>query len=246
MQYSMKKFAAAASIILAGGLLAGASNNVISNSSETNNVAVVATVNSEKEKAATLYSELELSAKGLNSDVFEKAYEGMHKLVAKGRIKKQDIITIVDFSQPSTQKRLYVIDLENKSVLFNTLVAHGRNSGSVMANSFSNVHESLKSSPGFYSTAETYMGKHGFSMRLDGLEQNINSNARSRAVVMHGADYVSESAINSLGFIGRSWGCPAVPMKDHKQIINTIKNGTCLFIYSPDEKYLSNSTVLNS
>ena len=141
---------------------------------------------------------------------------------------------------------MYVLDLENKKILFNTLVAHGRNSGTLWANAFSNNASSLKSSPGFYITAETYMGDNGYSLRLDGKEKNINDNARSRDIVMHGAPYVDQSAVQSLGFLGRSWGCPAVPEASHKEIINTIKEGTCLFIYSPDKNYLQKSPVLNS
>ena len=170
----------------------------------------------------------------------------MHKLDAKGEVRKDDIITIIDFSQPSNKKRLYVLDLNNKQVLFNTLVAHGRNSGGLWAKSFSNEASSLKSSPGFYVTEDTYMGHNGYSLRLNGLEKNINDNALSRSIVMHGAPYVDQSAINSLGFLGRSWGCPAVPESQHKAIINTIKGGTCLFIYSPDRSYQDRSQIFNS
>ena len=204
-------------------------------------------VNTNSTSGATaLFSELHLDSAGLDQAVFNSAMQGLEKLDAKGVIKNDDIITIVDFSQPSTQKRLYVLDLNNKQILFNTLVAHGRNSGGLMANSFSNRTSSLKSSPGFYLTEDTYFGDNGYSLRLDGLEKNINDNAHNRAIVMHGAPYVDQSAINKLGFLGRSWGCPAVPEAQHKAIINTIKGGTCLFIYSPDKNYQQKSTVLNS
>ena len=196
--------------------------------------------------AKALFSELHLDSAGLDQTVFNSAMEGLEKLDSKGVVKKDDIITIVDFSQPSTKKRLYVLDLNNKQILFNTLVAHGRNSGGLMANTFSNNASSLKSSPGFYLTEDTYFGHNGYSLRLDGLEKNINDNAEKRAIVLHGAPYVDQSAINSLGFLGRSWGCPAVPEAQHKAIINTIKGGTCLFIYSPDKNYQQKSTVLNS
>ena len=195
------------------------------------------------ESSAALYSELNLEKAGLNQDIFTSALKGMQKLEA---ITKKDIITIIDFSQPSNQKRLYVVDLKNKEILFNTFVAHGRNTGTLWAKSFSNENSSLKSSPGFYATAETYMGDNGYSLRLDGLEKNINDHARARAVVMHGAPYASESAVQSLGFLGRSWGCPAVPMSLHTEIINTIKDGSCLFIYSPEKSYQERSTILNS
>lgn len=239
MHYPLKKLLLLVTVVISGFLFTGAVNIKGANS-----------VNNTLENFATdfsaLYTEMQLEHIGLNADVFNKAVDGLQKLSNRGSIKKDDVITIVDFSQPSTQKRLYVIDLERKEVLFNTLVAHGKNSGTLWARSFSNQPESLMSSPGFYSTGETYNGEHGFSMRLDGLEKNINNNARNRAIVMHSADYVNESVINQLGYIGRSWGCPAVPVKEHKQIINTIKNGTCLFIFSPDDSYVSRSSLLNS
>jgi hypothetical protein len=193
---------------------------------------------------AALYSELNLSALGLSQKIFGSAVQGLQKLIQKGAVRKDDIITIIDFTKPSSQKRLYIIDLSSKKVLFNTLVAHGRNSGGLYAKSFSNENSSLKSSPGFYTTAETYMGQHGYSLRLDGQERNINDNARSRAVVMHAADYVDPAAVSSLGYLGRSWGCPAVPPSLHKAIINTIKGGSCLFIYTDDAGYVNRSSFI--
>jgi hypothetical protein len=129
-------------------------------------------------------------------------------------------------------------------LLQHSLVAHGRNTGALMANSFSNQAESNKSSLGFYVTSETYQGKHGLSLRLDGLEKNINDNARSRAIVVHGADYATEGFYKSTGYLGRSFGCPAVPTMDANKIINTIRNGSCLFIYSADQGYLKNSKLV--
>lgn len=198
------------------------------------------------ERNAALFSQLHLAEAGMSQAVFNSALEGFQKLDSTGTIKKDDVITIIDFSQPSDKKRLYVLDLFNKQILFNTLVAHGRNSGTLWTKSFSNSLSSLKSSPGFYVTGETYVGDNGYSLRLDGLEKNINDNARARSIVMHGAAYVAQSTINTLGFLGRSWGCPAIPVALHKAIINTIKDGTCLFIYSPDKNYLQRSPVLNS
>ncbi len=204
------------------------------------------TVDKNSENTSALFSELHLNEAGLSETVFNSALQGLQKLDSKGAITKDDIITIIDYSQPSNNKRLYVLDLENKQILFNTLVAHGRNSGKLLAQFFSNEPRSLKSSPGFYVTEDTYIGHNGYSLRLNGLEKNINDNALHRAIVMHGARYVDQSAINSLGFLGRSWGCPAIPESKYKAIINTIKGGTCLFIYSPDKNYLQRSTVLNS
>jgi len=239
MQYPMKKLLLLVTVVLSGFIFTGA-GNIHGTISENNSFKTLAS------DFSALYNEMGSQLAGLDAAVFNKAVAGFQKLNSRGSIKKDDIITIVDFSQPSTKKRLYVIDLEHKKVLFNTLVAHGKNSGTLWAKSFSNQPESLKSSPGFYTTAETYNGENGYSLRLDGHERNINSNARNRAIVMHGAPYVNQSTINAMGYIGRSWGCPAVPVKEHKQIINTIKGGTCLFIFSPDQSYVSRSTLINA
>jgi hypothetical protein len=232
-----------ASVILISATTKRSSANKISKTSLANTINTKSADNSNN---TALFSELHLSQAGLSQTVFNSALQGLQKLDSTGVIRKDNIITIVDFSQPSNKKRLYVVDLQNKQILFNTLVAHGRNSGTLWAKSFSNDPSSLKSSPGFYVTEDTYFGENGYSLRLDGQEKNINDNALNRAVVMHGALYVDQSAINSLGFLGRSWGCPAVPMSQHKAIINTIKGGTCLFIYSPDKNYTEKSTILNS
>ena len=210
------------------------------------NQATLVSAGKFSETPAVLFSELHLSEAGMDQTVFSSALQGLKKLDSTGIIRKDSIITIIDFSQPSNKKRLYVLDLATKQLLFNTLVAHGRNSGSLWTSSFSNATSSLKSSPGFYVTGETYTGENGYSLRLDGLEKNINDNARARSIVMHGAPYVDQSSINTLGFLGRSWGCPAIPEALHKAIINTIKDGTCLFIYSPDKNYQLHSTLLNS
>lgn len=169
---------------------------------------------------------------------------GYSKLLDTGKIQNQ-ILTIVDFSLPSTVKRMWVLDLKAKKVLFNTFVAHGQGTGGNMATDFSNVANSHKSSLGFYLTAETYYGKHGLSMRMDGLEKGFNSNARERYIVVHGADYATSSFIERIGRLGRSWGCPAVPSKFAKDIIDTIKEKSCFFVYYPSEKYLETSSYLN-
>jgi len=210
-----------------------------------NDSAVSGETSAEAESAA-LYNELDLGSKGMKQAVFMTAMQGFKKLVATGKVQNDDFITIADFSQPSTEKRLYVINVHSKQVLFNTLVAHGKNTGSLMAKNFSNNASSLQSSPGFYVTEDTYNGGNGYSLRLNGLERNINDNALARAVVMHGAPYVSESFANSMGYLGRSWGCPAVPPAQTKAIINTIKGGSCLFIYTTEDNYLNRSTILNS
>lgn len=192
----------------------------------------------------SVYDELDLSKSGLSRYAFDYAVKGYNYLLSAGKLKNDQIISIVDFSQASGKKRLYIIDVKNKKILFNTYVSHGRNSGKEMANEFSNEPESNKSSLGFYVTGDTYMGKHGFSMRLFGEEKGINDNADSRAIVMHSAPYVSEGAIRMQGFVGRSLGCPALPENLYKPIIETIKNGSCLFLYSPDKYYAAHSDIL--
>lgn len=153
-------------------------------------------------------------------------------------------ITIVDMSQPSTHKRLYVVDLLAKKLLFNTYVAHGQNSGDLVPSKFSNTQSSFQSSLGFYQTLNTYMGKHGLSLQLKGLEKGFNDNVFNRNIVLHGADYVCEDMIRKTGRLGRSQGCPAVPYADSKAIIQAVKGGTCLFVYAPNPSYLSQSAYL--
>jgi len=184
----------------------------------------------------TLYHKLRLENE-LDMDVLQRAMEGYEKLP----VENKKYLTIIDFSQVSTEDRLFIIDLENQKIVYQTYVAHGKNSGLNMVNEVSNISKSLQSSPGFYLTAETYYGKHGYSLRLDGMEEGINDNARVRAIVMHGANYVSKHFIERNHRLGRSWGCPAVPIKYSKQIINLIKNGSCLYIHIDDDTYLQNT-----
>ncbi len=191
------------------------------------------------------YDSLNLDMSGLNRQAFDYALKGMEKLKNTGKLANESIVTIVDFSQPSSKKRLYIVDIKNYKVLFNTWVAHGRNSGLQWAKSLSNTLSSLKSSPGFYITGQTYMGGNGYSLKLNGMEKGINDLAEERAIVMHGADYVSEAFIRNRGYIGRSFGCPAVSVREAAPIINTIKNGTCLFIYHPDKSYTQRSQILS-
>ncbi len=161
---------------------------------------------------------------------FKQAAESYYSAKEKGLINK-DIITIIDFSISSTQKRLWVIDMATHIVLYNTLVSHGIKSGEEFADSFSNVPNSNKSSLGLYITAETYTGIHGLSLKLDGQEQGINDMARRRAIVVHGASYSNQKLVEKQGYLGRSQGCPAIPEEFKKDIINTIKDKSCLYIY---------------
>ncbi len=191
-----------------------------------------------------LYDSLQLGALRLNREAYLFALKGYNKLKNDGKLKNTDLLTIVDFSQASTNKRMYIIDLKKRKLVEQSLVAHGRNTGQLMATDFSNVAESFQSSLGFYVTSETYQGKHGLSLRLDGMEKQINDNARSRAIVIHGAEYATESFCKFTGYLGRSYGCPAIPQNVSKSIINTIRNGSCLFIYSPNQQYLKKSALL--
>lgn len=200
---------------------------------------IATAVEAKKNSFAAVYDLLHLEAKGLSRSTYELALKGFEKLKAQGKV-KHNKLSIADFSQPSTQKRLYIIDFDHQQLLFNTLVAHGKNTGTLMATNFSNTNSSNQSSLGFYVTAETYMGKHGLSMRMDGVENNLNSNARDRAIVLHGADYVSENTAKAMGYIGRSWGCPAVNPRENKPIIDAIKDGSVLFIYNPRYEKLTN------
>lgn len=195
--------------------------------------------------AFLLYDSMHLNRMGLSKQAFDYAIKGFNYLVQAGKLNNDKIISIVDFSLPSSKKRLFVIDLDEHKVIFCTYVAHGINSGISSASKFSNKPESNKSSLGFFETLNTYTGSNGYSLRLEGLEKGINDNAGRRDIVIHGAPYVNEALIRLQGYIGRSWGCPAVPEKLHKPIINKIKNGTCLFIYSPDKNYLSHSPILH-
>ncbi len=179
------------------------------------------------------------------SNLLKTALAGYEILVKDKSISRPDIITIIDFSLQSDKERLWVLDLKQGKVLFHCLVSHGRNSGELTAEKFSNIPGSYESSPGFYATGESYIGKHGLSLTLDGLESGINDKARARAIVIHGADYVSDEFIKSNGRLGRSLGCPAVPVDLSEHIIKTIKGGSCLFIYAPQPSYTSNSPVLN-
>jgi hypothetical protein len=154
---------------------------------------------------------------------------------------KNQVLTVIDFTLPSTQKRLWIIDMTQQKILLHTVVAHGRNSGQLLAAHFSNRPESYQSSLGFYKTAETYQGKHGYSLRLDGLEKGINDQARNRAIVIHGAAYASEEFAATAGRLGRSLGCPAVPEELSASLIQLIKEGSLLFIYGKDPNYLQQS-----
>lgn len=188
--------------------------------------------------AESCYKNCELEGK-LDFRIFENAMESLDEM----EYKNEEIVSIIDFSKPSTEKRLFIVDLKLQKLLYYTYVAHGKNTGQNKAVKFSNAPGSNSSSLGLYATAEPYYGKHGYSLRLDGLEKGFNDNARKRAVVIHSASYVSEDFIKKYGRLGRSFGCPAVPVEDSKEIIDLIKGGSCLYIYADDDNYLENSII---
>lgn len=216
----------------------------------TNNIseelAAPAAEPSAEEKISLLYEEFAVLNADLPSELsFTYALTGYNKLENQNKISNH-LLTVVDFSLPSTQKRMWILNMETNKVLYHTYVSHGQNTGGNMATKFSNTVNSLQSSLGFYVTAETYYGKNGLSLFIDGMEKEFNSKARERYVVIHGADYAQENSIEKWGRLGRSYGCPAVPTQLSKEIINTIKGGSALFIYHPNKNYISKSTFLNA
>ena len=197
------------------------------------------------DEATVLYNAINLSAYGLSAEAFNYAWTGYQELLERNKIRRINYLTICDFSQSSGKKRLYIIDIENQRLVTNTYVAHGKNSGGEFATTFSNKPESLQSSLGFYITSSTYIGKHGLSLRIYGVDPGYNDKALERTIVIHGAAYVDPARAKAGVFMGRSWGCPAVPEKESASIINTIKEGSCLFIYHPGKNYLLGSKILN-
>ena len=187
-----------------------------------------------------LYADMQLDSM-VDYTAFEQAITGAQAIERRNK----DIITLIDFTKPSTEERLYVLDIRHKRLLFSSLVSHGKNSGGNYATSFSNKVNSYKSSLGFYLTENTYQGKNGYSLILNGLEKGINDKAKERAIVMHGAAYANPSVIAS-GRLGRSFGCPALPQTVTKPIINTIKDGSVIFIYANNANYLAQSSFLKT
>jgi hypothetical protein len=236
-------------IILGLGLSLLATTMLVTNGSAIETKKTVSTsVNADNSdnnntgnSAGDVYNEINFGNNKISFQAFSHAYKGYMNLKKAGKLTSgRNIITIADFSLASTANRLWVIDLSRKKVLFNTYVAHGSGSGNAYATAFSNNGSSHQSSLGFYVTGSTYCGKHGCSLRIAGMDRGFNDNAEERAVVMHSANYVTK------GHVGRSWGCPALAPQLAQPIINTIKNGTCLFIYAPQQRYLQSSHWLNA
>jgi len=189
----------------------------------------------------TIYHQLNNS--DLKFEVFEYALNGYLNLLSQNKLANSKYLTIIDMSMSSNSERLFIINMQDNKIEHQSIVAHGRASGNEFAKYFSNTINSHQSSIGFYHTAETYSGKHGLSLRLDGLEFS-NNNARKRAIVIHSADYVSVDFIKKYGRLGRSFGCPSLPKKDYTAIIKKIKAGSALFIYSSDQDYFHKSSLI--
>lgn len=182
---------------------------------------------------------------GLNPSILKLAVTAYNNAVKQGVSVNKKIITIIDYSKPSNEKRLWVLDLEQQKVLFHTFVAHGKYSGENIANNFSDRPGSQQSSIGVFLTKDVYVGHSGYSLVLSGLEKGYNEHAESRRIVMHGASYVDKGIADSYGRIGRSWGCPAVERELAMPIIDTIKHGSLIIAYYPDKKWLSESKYLH-
>lgn len=194
-----------------------------------------------------VYSKLNFGKhKKLSEEVFCKAYFGYLNMQEEGKLKSNSLLTVCDFSLSSNEKRMWVIDLKTKKILFNTLVAHGQGTGEEFAEKFSNTPDSHQSSLGFYTTGETYEGSNGYSLKLHGEDGIFNSNAYDRAIVIHAAEYVCDSYAKANKRIGRSHGCPALPVDIAPKVIDKIKDGHCLFIYHPSKAYLSHSRWMTS
>jgi hypothetical protein len=197
------------------------------------------------QEASMIYVSMNLKRSGLNQKAFEYAWRGYHNLLKKGALNKTNVLSICDFTQSSRRKRLYIIDVEHKKLLYQTYVAHGMNSGLEYATSFSNRPNSFKSSLGFFVTSKAYVGRNGLSLKVNGIEKGYNDLAAKRNIVLHGSDYIGSDYLKNNGEMGRSLGCAVIPNVVSPKIIKTIKNGSCLFVYHPTKKYLNESAVIN-
>lgn len=191
--------------------------------------------------SSTLTKSLLRQAPGLSAEVLRLALGAAQCASERGLLERRDILTVIDYSLPSSQPRLFVFDLDARRLLFRELVAHGKNSGDNLTTNFSNSHGSLATSLGLFVTADTYVGSNGYSLRLRGLEEGFNDSAWDRLIVMHGASYVSRAAVKALGRLGRSWGCPAVRKEVARKLIDTVRGGSPVFAYYPERDWLSHS-----
>ncbi|MEO6463012.1 MAG: murein L,D-transpeptidase catalytic domain family protein [Candidatus Eisenbacteria bacterium] len=196
------------------------------------------------EVAETLEAALLRQAAALDPRVLALALQSHDSALNRGLLTDRNTLTVIDYSRPSVEPRFWVFDLGMRRVLFEELVAHGKNSGENFATEFSNVESSLQTSLGLFVTRDVYYGKHGESLRLEGLEPGVNDRALERAIVIHGAQYVSSYAVASLGFLGRSWGCPALSREAAPRVIDRIRGGSAVFAFYPDKEWLASSRFL--
>jgi hypothetical protein len=205
-------------------------------------------VTSKEVLTAKLFLEkyLSLNEPDLKPEAFHFGLIGFDALLSKGLITNDSLLTIIDFSLPSSKDRFFVIDLINNRVIFKSLVSHGRNSGDLYANRFSNKMQSHESALGFFITGNTYEGGQGYSLQLQGVDTGYNERTRLRGIVIHAADYATREYVTRYGRLGRSFGCPALPPALSRPIINLIKDGSVLFSYYPDKDYLKQSVILKS
>lgn len=211
----------------------------------TNNMTPSTTLNKPGTDLNVKVQHLSHTAPKLNKNVLKLALTAYKNASKKGGVKKP-VLTVIDYSLPSNKQRMWVFDLNKERLLYNTYVAHGKNSGVNRASHFSNTESSKQSSLGTYITQNTYIGHKGYSLNLQGLDKGFNDNALNRRVVMHGAWYVEPDFIKRSGRAGLSWGCPAIAQTLAKPVINTIKNGSVIFAYFPDKKFLSHSGYLTA
>lgn len=194
----------------------------------------------------SLVKSLLRQAPGLRAEVLRMAMKAAQAAEEEGLVTRRNVLTVIDYSLPSSTPRLFVFDLEARKLLFRELVAHGRNSGGNQANYFSNDPGSLASCLGLFVTADPYIGGNGYSLRLRGLEEGVNDMAWDRAIVLHGAAYVSKAAVQALGRLGRSWGCPAVRKEIAHRLIDTLRGGSPVFAYYPQKTWLGSSAFVHA
>lgn len=214
-----------------------------SSAPETPTVTPTAKPANTAQAISTQLQHLSQKAPQLDKKVLKLALVAYKKASDKGTVKKP-VLTVIDYSLPSSKQRMWIFDVRQERLLYNTYVAHGANSGTTTPHHFSNKIMSKETSLGTYITRDTYIGSKGLSLNLQGLERGFNDNAYNRRVVIHGAWYVEPDFIKKAGRAGRSWGCPSIAKTLAKPVINTIKNGSVVFAYYPDKYYLSHSGYL--
>jgi hypothetical protein len=229
-------------LAIAAGLLAPRSIDAAA-STARNTTAVVSAASSADATASFSRENFE-ELGAIDTGVFDLALGAASCAVKSGAVGQPRTLTVIDYSKPSSEKRLWVYDLNTRELLYEELVAHGQGTGANLATKFSNLPDSHQTSLGLFVTDETYVGRNGYSLRLDGLDKGFNDRARARAIVMHGAPYVNPSFVKANGRLGRSHGCPAVSDAVARKLIDRVKGGGLVFAYYPDPNFLKTSKYL--